>query len=127
MRAREVMTHLFAFLLMLRSPRGSVARQPLLANSTQIFMGGAALFLAQFFPLFLLGGVRQAPAKLFGDGTGFSLAYRYSPNSRPPHEREGKRHAHSCGAFNGSDRFPLNRPGRQFTDIWDGEIKAFLP
>jgi H+/gluconate symporter-like permease len=31
--------------------------QPLLANWTQIFMGNAATFLAQFFPLFLLGAV----------------------------------------------------------------------
>jgi H+/gluconate symporter-like permease len=31
--------------------------QPLLANWTQIFMGSAAGFLAQFFPLFLLGAV----------------------------------------------------------------------
>src|SRR6516225_5493679 len=31
--------------------------QPLLANWTQIFMGSAATFLAQFFPLFLLGAV----------------------------------------------------------------------
>jgi H+/gluconate symporter-like permease len=30
---------------------------PLLANWTQIFMGSAARFLAQFFPLFLLGAV----------------------------------------------------------------------
>jgi H+/gluconate symporter-like permease len=31
--------------------------QPLLANWTQVFMGSAARFLAQFFPLFLLGAV----------------------------------------------------------------------
>jgi H+/gluconate symporter-like permease len=31
--------------------------EPLLANWTQIFMGSAARFLAQFFPLFLLGAV----------------------------------------------------------------------
>ena len=31
--------------------------QPLLANWTQIFMGSAGSFLAQFFPLFLLGAV----------------------------------------------------------------------
>jgi H+/gluconate symporter-like permease len=31
--------------------------QPLLANWTQIFMGSAGRFLAQFFPLFLLGAV----------------------------------------------------------------------
>ena len=31
--------------------------QPLLASWTQIFMGSAATFLAQFFPLFLLGAV----------------------------------------------------------------------
>jgi len=33
------------------------AGEPLLANWTQTFMGGAAGFLAQFFPLFLLGAV----------------------------------------------------------------------
>ena len=32
-------------------------REPLLANWTQVFMGGAAHFLAQFFPIFLLGAV----------------------------------------------------------------------
>src|SRR5215831_5215958 len=31
--------------------------QPLLASWTQIFMGSAARFMAQFFPLFLLGAV----------------------------------------------------------------------
>ena len=31
--------------------------QPLLANWTQVFMGSAARFLAQFFPLFLLGAL----------------------------------------------------------------------
>jgi H+/gluconate symporter-like permease len=31
--------------------------QPLLASWTQVFMGSAATFLAQFFPLFLLGAV----------------------------------------------------------------------
>src|SRR5271165_3507416 len=46
------------------------ARAPLLAHWTQTFMGGAARFLAQFFPLFLLGA-------LFGklmDDTGAALA-----------------------------------------------------
>src|SRR3712207_9486451 len=33
------------------------AGEPLLAHWTQTFMGGAAGFLAQFFPLFLLGAV----------------------------------------------------------------------
>ena len=33
------------------------AREPLLANWTQTFMGSAAGFLAQFFPLFLLGAL----------------------------------------------------------------------
>jgi len=32
-------------------------REPLLANWTQTFMGSAAQFLAQFFPIFLLGAV----------------------------------------------------------------------
>jgi len=35
----------------------AVAREPLLANWTQTFMGSAAQFLAQFFPLFLLGAL----------------------------------------------------------------------
>ncbi len=35
----------------------SFATEPLLAHLTQTFMGGAAQFLAQFFPLFLLGAV----------------------------------------------------------------------
>jgi H+/gluconate symporter-like permease len=35
----------------------AAAGEPLLAHWTQTFMGGAAQFLAQFFPLFLLGAV----------------------------------------------------------------------
>ena len=31
--------------------------EPLLAHWTQTFMGGAARFIAQWFPLFLLGGL----------------------------------------------------------------------
>src|ERR1700757_4811754 len=35
----------------------AIAREPLLAHWTQTFMGNAAQFFAQFFPLFLLGAV----------------------------------------------------------------------
>src|SRR5262247_4624169 len=35
----------------------AAAREPLLAHWTQTFMGGAAGFLAKFFPLFLLGAL----------------------------------------------------------------------
>jgi H+/gluconate symporter-like permease len=35
----------------------AVSREPLLANWTQIFMGSASHFVAQFFPIFLLGAV----------------------------------------------------------------------
>ena len=35
----------------------AISRQPLLANWTQTFMGSAAQFVAQFFPIFLLGAV----------------------------------------------------------------------
>ena len=35
----------------------AISREPLLANWTQTFMGSAAQFLAQFFPLFLLGAL----------------------------------------------------------------------
>ncbi len=34
-----------------------VAGEPLLANWTETFMGGAARFVAQWFPMFLLGGI----------------------------------------------------------------------
>src|ERR1700755_752661 len=36
---------------------GAVSREPLLAHWTQTFMSSAAQFLAQFFPLFLLGAL----------------------------------------------------------------------
>jgi H+/gluconate symporter-like permease len=35
----------------------AVSREPVLAHWTQTFMGGAAKFLAEFFPLFLLGAL----------------------------------------------------------------------
>ena len=35
----------------------AISREPLLANWTQTFMGSGAQFLAQFFPLFLLGAL----------------------------------------------------------------------
>jgi H+/gluconate symporter-like permease len=35
----------------------AIAREPLLAHWTQTFMGSAAQFIAQFFPLFLLGAL----------------------------------------------------------------------
>lgn len=35
----------------------AISREPLLANWTQTFMGSAAQFFAQFFPLFLLGAL----------------------------------------------------------------------
>ena len=35
----------------------AAAGEPLLAHWTQTFMTGAAAFLAQFFPMFLLGAV----------------------------------------------------------------------
>src|ERR1700692_829872 len=38
-------------------PAPAVSHQPLLANWTQTFMGSAAQFVAQFFPIFLLGAV----------------------------------------------------------------------
>src|SRR6516164_10012579 len=35
----------------------AASREPLLAHWTQTFMGSAAQFVAQFFPIFLLGAV----------------------------------------------------------------------
>src|SRR5215510_14603782 len=60
------------------------AREPLLAHWTQTFMGNAAQFLAQFFPLFLLGalfgklmddsGSVQTIAKFMSDKLGYKRA-----------------------------------------------------
>jgi H+/gluconate symporter-like permease len=50
------------------------ARQPLLAHWTQTFMGSAAEFLAQFFPLFLLGALF---GKLMDDSGSVRAIARY--------------------------------------------------
>jgi hypothetical protein len=44
-----------------------LAGEPLLAHWTQTFMGSAARFIMQFFPIFLLGAGRPDPR---------SVAYR---------------------------------------------------
>ncbi|HWM46490.1 MAG TPA: GntP family permease [Xanthobacteraceae bacterium] len=49
------------------------SQEPLLAHWTQTFMGGAARFVAQWFPLFLLGGLF---GKLMGDSGSVSVIAR---------------------------------------------------
>ena len=60
------------------------AREPLLAHWTQTFMGSAAQFLAQFFPLFLLGALF---GKLMDDSGSVRAISRFMT------ERLGSRHA----------------------------------
>src|SRR5258708_21900883 len=49
---------LFPYTTLFRSLVAALfSREPLLAHWTQTFMGSAAGFLAQFFPLFLLGAL----------------------------------------------------------------------
>src|SRR5499433_1220047 len=60
------------------------ALEPLLANWTQTFMGSAAVFLAQFFPLFLLGALF---GKLMDDSGCVSAIASFMP------ERVGERRA----------------------------------
>ena len=52
--------------------------QPLLANWTQVFMGSAARFLAQFFPIFLLGAIF---GKLMDDSRSVSAVAEFMTNS----------------------------------------------
>lgn len=59
------------------------AGEPLLASWTQTFMGGAARFLAQFFPLFLLGAIF---GKLMDD-SGSALAIAQAITARLGRER----------------------------------------
>src|SRR6185295_8348000 len=54
-------------------------REPLLAHWTQTFMGSAANFLAQFFPLFLLGAVF---GKLMEDTGSVSAIARFTIERR---------------------------------------------
>ena len=58
--------------------------EPLLAHWTQTFMGSAARFVSQWFPLFLLGGLF---GKLMDDSGSISSIARYLTN------RLGTRHA----------------------------------
>src|SRR5262245_21560985 len=60
----------------------AAAREPLLAHWTQTFMAGAAGFLAQFFPLFLLGALF---GKLIDDSGSVQSISRFMP------ERLGER------------------------------------
>src|SRR5262245_48250558 len=51
-----------------------VSGEPLLAHWTQTFMGGAARFVAQWFPMFLLGGLF---GKLMDDSGSISSIAQY--------------------------------------------------
>ena len=51
-----------------------IAGEPLLANWTQTFMTGAARFVAQWFPMFLLGGIF---GKLMDDSGSITLIARF--------------------------------------------------
>jgi len=59
-----------------------VAREPLLAHWTQTFMGAAARFLAEFFPLFLLGAVF---GKLMDDSGCVQAIARFMTERLGPH------------------------------------------
>ena len=52
----------------------AVSREPLLAHWTQTFMGGAARFFIQWFPMFLLGGLF---GKLMDDSGSISSIARF--------------------------------------------------
>src|SRR4051812_19368150 len=52
----------------------AMSREPLLAHWTQTFMGGASRFVAQWFPLFLLGGLF---GKLMDDSSSITSIARY--------------------------------------------------
>jgi H+/gluconate symporter-like permease len=59
----------------------AVAREPLLASWTQTFMGSAAQFVAQFFPIFLLGAVF---GKLMEDSGSVSTIARFMADKLGP-------------------------------------------
>jgi H+/gluconate symporter-like permease len=59
----------------------AVSREPLLASWTQTFMGSAAQFVAQFFPIFLLGAVF---GKLMEDSGSVSAIARFMTDKLGP-------------------------------------------
>jgi len=59
----------------------AVSREPLLAHWTQTFMGNAAQFVAQFFPIFLLGAVF---GKLMEDSGSVSAIARFMTDKLGP-------------------------------------------
>jgi H+/gluconate symporter-like permease len=60
------------------------AGEPLLAHWTQTFMGSAARFVAQFFPIFLLGALF---GKLMDDSGSVSAIADYMTERLGPNER----------------------------------------
>src|SRR4026209_1582721 len=60
----------------------AAAREPLLAHWTQTFMAGAASFLAQFFPLFLLGALF---GKLMDDSDSVQAIAQFMTERLRPH------------------------------------------
>ena len=75
----------------------AVAREPLLAHWTQTFMGSAAQFLAQFFPLFLLGALF---GKLMDDSGSVTAIAPFMT------ERLGKKPCHAGGRARRRHRSP---------------------
>src|SRR3954451_13018771 len=71
----------------------AISREPLLAHWTQTFMGSAAQFLAQFFPLFLLGALF---GKLMDDSGSVDAI------ADVLRERLGERRAMLAGVFDGA-------------------------
>src|SRR5258705_3503652 len=61
----------------------AVSREPLLAHWTQTFMGSAAQFLAQFFPLFLLGALFGKLMDDSGSGAGIARFMTQRIGARP--------------------------------------------
>ena len=67
----------------------AISGEPLLAHWTQTFMGGAGRFVAQWFPMFLLGGlVRQAHGRQRFDQLDCAFFDRTAGN--PPHDARGR-------------------------------------
>src|SRR5260370_25634419 len=62
----------------------AVSREPLLAHWTQTFMGSAAQFLAQFFPLFLLGALFGKLMADSGSVAGIARFMTQRPRARRP-------------------------------------------
>ena len=117
--------------VLLLAPLAAIAaavfsREPLLAHLTQTFMRSAAGFLAQFFPLFLLGALFGKLMEDSGSVTAIALRYSYGiGDQRPTHPESVRDHRRRCQCLRAAgdqrrESGRVRRRGGRHAGFWRG-------